>query len=809
MITKFSIKEVTYLLGCYIIIADREINQLEVDFLDSIYPLDKDDDLYKERLAIFSDEEDCIKEKSLIYKLRLLTLTDIEKNKLLRFVVQVAYADDFVSNQERQIIDNVSTALEVSAINFLNEEEANSERRIKSEQLSGIERAIGQVESFLYDNFAGKNKSKTTDRLLRSLAYSTALEKITKTATVNLSRVSRIMNSINMHLTNTYNEISNTHIKKGDSSKEVQEVAKLIEETANHFKELIHVSLQENIEVLEKKRRNIKYFTIAFMGRTKAGKSTMHKVITQQENDDIGIGQLRTTRYNRSWYWEKLRIVDTPGIGAPGGETDTEIAKSIIDEADIICYVVTSDSIQETEFDFFDTIKERNKPLYIILNVKSNLNQEIRLKRFVSSPDSWRTTDGQQSISGHIERIHDKLDGKYNMSAVEIIPIHLLAAQIGISHKYGKDISKKLIEGSNIMEFIRTVKKEVHSSGNLKKSLSIIDGTSYQIHSISKTIANDSAKISEAIEILDKKTDKFQKFISSESSRLQNDIKTIFKSAKAELYNRASSFASEHYNDDNAGKHWQDDSVVKSIFSRLSDKLKTRMEDFNEKVKSEMDEIASDILFCMASGPNSSGIKGISITNTRLGAGIVGSILAAAAPILLNLPFWIVAIGGSLVVSFLTSLFTSKATKIRRATGQLKRKLEENIDQSIKENQEEALKNTNKSVSDMYNSINAILTTYIINSRRLVNNLNELQNNCKDEEAAINSLLGIRILDYVGKSPLKDSKIDSLSNNDLANRYPVKRDWKEQSLKYLYQVKLKESEKVQAEHATQMNIIFK
>ena len=33
-----------------------------------------------------------------------------------------------------------------------------------------------------------------------------------------------------------------------------------------------------------------------------------------------------------------------------GGDVDTEIAKSIIDEADLICYIVTSDAIQETEF---------------------------------------------------------------------------------------------------------------------------------------------------------------------------------------------------------------------------------------------------------------------------------------------------------------------------------------------------------------------------------------------------------------------------------------------------------------------------
>ena len=193
--------------------------------------------------------------------------------------------------------------------------------------------------------------------------------------------------------------MNNLKFTNRNQTKEVTEVARIVTDIKNDFIKLLNVSLKENREILDKKRRNIRYFTIAFMGRTKAGKSTLHKVITQQVNDDIGEGQLRTTRYNRSWYWNKLRIVDTPGIGAPGGATDTEIAKSIIDEADVICYIVTSDSTQETEFDFFETIKERNKPLYILLNFKSNLTQSIRLKRFLANPSEWKDCTGPLNAS--------------------------------------------------------------------------------------------------------------------------------------------------------------------------------------------------------------------------------------------------------------------------------------------------------------------------------------------------------------------------------------------------------------------------
>lgn len=370
MTLNLSHKEYAYLLGCYTVVADKEINELEVSVLDHYMQLSNDEELYKRRHETFSDSEEAIQEKDLVYGLKLSNFTNEEKAEIVGLIVRVAFGDNFISAHENEIIRKVSEALNFDSTEIFNAESTLSETRINDSRLSSLQRFVGNVENVLYDTFADKNKIKIIDMLLGSLGYSTAIEKITDTAAIDLERVSKILSGINDLLVAEYNRMTNDKVIKNNTSKEVQEVAKIVEATKNHFQELINVSLSENLEVLEKKRRNIRYFTIAFMGRTKAGKSTLHKVITQQDNDDIGVGKLRTTRYNRSWYWEKLRIVDTPGIGAPGGDVDTEIAKSIIDEADIICYVVTSDSIQETEFDFFETIKERNKPLYIIIAVR-------------------------------------------------------------------------------------------------------------------------------------------------------------------------------------------------------------------------------------------------------------------------------------------------------------------------------------------------------------------------------------------------------------------------------------------------------
>lgn len=663
------------------------------------------------------------------------------------------------------------------------------------------------MENTIYQSFANSDKKSVVDMMLGGLGYSASIAQITEDAEKDLARVTRIIDDLNSMLNEEYNHLASIKPSSKKVSKEVLKIEQIIQGIRGSFNEIIDNSLTSNREVLDKKRRNNRYFTIAFMGRTKAGKSTLHKVITQQETDDIGVGKLRTTRYNRSWYWNKLRIVDTPGIGAPGGEADTEIAKSIIDEADVVCYVVTSDSIQETEFDFFSTIKERNKPLYIILNVKSNLNQAIRLKRFIANPDDWRLGDGPQSIKGHIERIHDKLDGKYNMDAVRIIPIHLLAAQIALSGEQDSKTSKILFDASNISEFTNSVKKEVQLSGSLKKSLSVIDGTSYQINTIWHKIYADLKSLKEGNEVLKKKQAKNYTFFKNELTQVEQYLKTIFQGTRDDLHNRASAFASEHYDDEDAGKAWSKDMVVKSINKRLEQQIQERFNDLNEKIKSELEEMIMDMRISLATNNIGSNVSGESVTNTRLAANVFVSVISAAL-FVWNPLGWSMAVLTvvGIIGSFLTSLFTSKSEKIRKATENLRKQLCDSIDSGIDKNLKQVLENTRKSINDTYKSIDSVLKAYTKNADDIITDMDRLVKQVQEKENAINSLVSLRILDFVGKNPVKEISINEMSNQVLCDGYPVERDWQKQSIKFLYNTGLTDKNIQKIEKATQMTI---
>lgn len=805
---KLDYNKIAYLLGCYMVIVDKEINQMEVDVLDNYLPLSKEDELYHQRMQIFSDDEERTKLKDILDKLVMANYSVAQKTEIVTLLARIAYGDDYMASSELELLIKVGKLLKLDIEQIIEETHSESNKRITSSQLSSLKRFVGKMENTIYQSFANSDKKSVVDMMLGGLGYSASIAQITEDAEKDLARVTRIIDDLNGMLNEEYNHLATIKPSSKKVSKEVLKIEQIIQGIRGSFNEIIDNSLTSNREVLDKKRRNIRYFTIAFMGRTKAGKSTLHKVITQQENDDIGVGKLRTTRYNRSWYWNKLRIVDTPGIGAPGGEADTEIAKSIIDEADVVCYVVTSDSIQETEFDFFSTIKERNKPLYIILNVKSNLNQAIRLKRFIANPNDWRLGDGPQSIKGHIERIHDKLDGKYNMDAVRIIPIHLLAAQIALSGEQDSKTSKILFEASNISEFTNSVKKEVQLSGSLKKSLSVIDGTSYQINTIWHKIYADLKSLKEGNEVLKKKQSKNYTFFKNELTQVEQYLKTIFQVTRNDLHNRASAFAREHYDDEDAGKAWSKDMVVKSINKRLEQQIQERFNDLNEKIKSELEEMIMDMRISLATNNIGSNVSGESVTNTRLAANVFVSVISAT--LFVWNPFgWSVAVGTVIVGilgSIFTSLFTSKSEKIRKATENLRKQLYDSIDSGIDKNLKQVLVNTRKSINDTYKTIDSVFNAYTKNADDIIMDMEKLVKQVQENENAINSLVSLRILDFVGKNPVKEISINEMSNQVLCDGYPVERDWKKQSIKFLYDTGLTGKNIQKIEKATQMTI---
>ena len=119
------------------------------------------------------------------------------------------------------------------------------------------------------------------------------------------------------------------------------------------------------------------------------------------------------------------------------------------------------------------------------------------------------------------------------------------------------------------------------------------------------------------------------------------------------------------------------------------------------------------------------------------------------------------------------------------------------------------MKSVQSSLNSTTQSISKLLLTYINGTDNIIREIDALCNKAEQGEAAINSLVSFRILEYVGKRIAKDKDINTLDDIELASTYPVERDWSNQKITYLYNVSLSNKDIEKINKATQMRIQIK
>lgn len=230
-----------------------------------------------------------------------------------------------------------------------------------------------------------------------------------------------------------------TGLVAGELPKESQEqLASLLASVRERLDRLVQDDLDELRNDLLAKQRSLNRFCVAAVGRTKAGKSTVIATLTGRDQSAKGDGGQGFTRYNRSYTYCGIRLIDTPGIGAAGGQgaspeqaqqRDSSVARSIFPETDLVCFVMDSDSNVPCMREMIHELHQRGKAFIILLNVRAGTQGGIDLCR--QRLDAKFAREGEQSISGNISAIRRDLSsvlGVQPAEAVPIISIHAISA---------------------------------------------------------------------------------------------------------------------------------------------------------------------------------------------------------------------------------------------------------------------------------------------------------------------------------------------------------------------------------------------
>jgi uncharacterized tellurite resistance protein B-like protein/GTP-binding protein EngB required for normal cell division len=692
------------LLLAYIICADQQLHSEEVRYLDELIEDKGDDRATIEAIEnIFSQSEnqpsleECAK-----------SVVKENRQHLLNQILEVAYADGYLAPLEKIAIDEIVKIWKFPETD-VDRAFANAERYYRTQRknnLSDNEKtdlsvgakmlkvtetvlprdSVKKIAEVAPSDIGQKILRLQREVLLSGPEYDQAILRCAKIASedyefarLRLKRTEKALEDLQASINWQSQELQKSLLAGGKSGS-AKEVIRQINATKEALESKIIQQLQKIRASLDAKSRALSHFSIAFMGKTKAGKSTLHAVITGEGWNAIGVGKQRTTRYNRVYEWKNIRIIDTPGIGAPGGKSDEEIAENVIDESDVICYVVTNDSVQESEFKFLEVLEANAKPLIILMNLKRNLRDSRLLKGFLENPDRLFVMQGNNTLQGHFNRIRTYAETHYRNNAFEIIPVMLLSAQMSKEQEH-KEIQSQLIQASRLQDFLNIIRESIVTNGTIRRSQTFLGSTAGKIEIPLEQINLEIKAYQHLLGELKKKRERIKQEVKSQEDNarrlLQNKVKTSFQLLRGKI----SSFALQNYQDDGEtlSKKWNNEVERIHLQERIEVAVKQAGEVYNKGVAEILEEVGKDLqLMAKLSGSS------FSIDNTYDGFSlkIGGQILAIAGAVISFVfpPLGIVVGLVGAAMGWMSGWFKSDDDKRREAAEKIEKALKSQID---------------------------------------------------------------------------------------------------------------------------------
>lgn len=432
---------------------------------------------------------------------------------------------------------------------------------------------------------------------------------------------------------------------------------------------------------LQKQKRNLDCFNVMLFGRTMAGKSTIREAITRGNGETIGKGAQRTTRDVKEYEWSNLRIIDTPGFGAYNGQDDTEVARDILEQSDVVLFMLNSDSIQESTFAELEHVYKLNKPLIFVLNMKRDLENDGNRRRALKNPEKYIFKN--EDITEHNERLR-KLAARagINPASVRVIPIHAQAAFMATQRT--DEESAQLHNLSRIDELLNALRGEVESNGPIRRIQTFLDSSLHHIDGQSLLILDQEDRLNKLLPLYESSLTRITqwraKTLRDAPRMLAKEVDAAFKP----LIDSVGDFVDDHIEDSNAGRawdrHYKSFDISKKIersAKALAEQIVEELQDFNREMSEGLDIALSFDVKHNGKNFNETDYKRIN----GWGSAIAGVVSAVAFFNAWNPIGW-VAVGIGLVFSIFSLFSDSREKKLKEAKAKQRKSIHEDLEKS-------------------------------------------------------------------------------------------------------------------------------
>jgi small GTP-binding protein len=432
---------------------------------------------------------------------------------------------------------------------------------------------------------------------------------------------------------------------------------------------------------LDKQKRSLDCFNVMLFGRTMAGKSTIREAITRGDGQTIGKGAQRTTRDVKEYQWNNLRIIDTPGFGAYNGQEDTAVAHEILEQSDVVLFMLNSDSIQESTFVELEHVHKLNKPLIFVLNMKKDLESEGNRRRALKNPEKYIFKE--DDIQAHTDRLKN-LAGQagINPSTVQIIPIHAQAAFLATT--IADEEGSQLHELSRIDDVLNALISEVEGNGPIRRVQTFLDSSLHHIDEQSLLILSQRDRFTKLLPQYESSLTRISlwkvKTLRDSPRLLSKEVDTAFKP----LMDSVADFVDDHIENENAAgawdRHYKNFKIAKKIersAQALAEQVIEELQDFNREMNEGLDITLSFEIVHDGKNFSESDFRRIN----GWGSAIAGAVSAIAFFNAWNPVGWVAA-GIGIVFSIFSFFSDGRAKKLKEAKSKQRQSLLVDIEKS-------------------------------------------------------------------------------------------------------------------------------
>lgn len=359
-----------------------------------------------------------------------------------------------------------------------------------------------------------------------------------------------------------------------------KEISNLFKQIIDQLEKILNQDIDKINSSLATKKEHLENYSIVIFGRTRSGKSTMREALTSGDGSTIGKGGQRTTREVQEYRWKELRLIDTPGIEAYEGEEDTAKANQAIDEADMVLFLTSDDSVQPGEFQAMAQLNQINKSFVVLLNVKAKVETPTQFRRFLNKPEK---VFNDERLMGHHNHIRKYVSEHININEVQIINIHARAAFLSTQPEY-KEYQSQLWQLSKLDQVYALIAQDICNYGIKRRASTFFDGTSVLITEIEEQISTFQDTIQTRIDFFQTKQKEinnlFFESIAYSNRKIETEINNLFAQFKQQI----PLFVDNTVGHKNAENEW------KQKISRFQKKLETSTKNLFEEILNDLKE---------------------------------------------------------------------------------------------------------------------------------------------------------------------------------------------------------------------------